>query len=132
MIEQLLIGCSDPDAYFCHWWAQGVWVGTPTRPLPRTPAIFDRKTRWKFGEEFEEQGGSWEPNYSSTAEHAEQVKLQFAEEAAESLMRRSFLGEALAEYGDTLNLAAIGAIAKKAFLDEVRVIYDGSHGVKVN
>ena len=42
--------CEDPDAYFCTWWAKWVWLGAPKRKLPRTPAVFDRKTKWRFAE----------------------------------------------------------------------------------
>ena len=60
------------------------------------------------------------------------MREQFAEEAREGLMKRTTLGAALEEYGDSLNVAAMGAIAKKSSTGEVRVIYDGSHGVKLN
>ena len=36
------------------------------------------------------------------------------------------------EYGDDLSIAATGAIEKKGRTDEVRVIFDGSHGVVLN
>ena len=44
------------------------------------------------------------------------------------------LGEAIDEYGSDLVIAATGAIAKKGKApdDEVRVIYDGTHGVALN
>ena len=42
------------------------------------------------------------------------------------------LGEALAKYGDTLSLAARGAIEKKGETDKVRVIFDASHGLLTN
>ena len=35
-------------------------------------------------------------------------------------------------YGDRLNIASTGAIAKKGRTDEVRVIYDGTHGLDLN
>ena len=61
----------------------GVWLGSPSRKLPRTPAVFDRKTKWKFQEITEEERGDWQRNYSSLREHAELVQKQFeAEEAA--------------------------------------------------
>ena len=50
LIGALLRAFDDPDYYFCEWWARGVWLGSPSRKLPRTPAVFDRKTCWKFQE----------------------------------------------------------------------------------
>ena len=46
LVEALLEAFGDPDAYFCRWWSRGVWLGSPWRPLPRTPAVFDRKVKW--------------------------------------------------------------------------------------
>ena len=40
--------------------------------------------------------------------------------------------EAMLTYGDRLNIASTGAIAKKGRTDEVRVIYDGTHGLDLN
>ena len=41
-------------------------------------------------------------------------------------MLTTAVGDALVKYGDSLNIASTGAIAKKGKTDEVRVIYDGS------
>ena len=47
LIQALLEACEDPDHYFCERWARGVWLGSMSRKLPRTPAVFDRKTKWR-------------------------------------------------------------------------------------
>ena len=49
-------------------------------------------------------------------------------------MQRTTLGKALAVYGDTLIIAATGAIAKKGQGPdgEVRVIFDGTRGIFLN
>ena len=47
-------------------------------------------------------------------------------------MVRMTLREALRRYGGTLSLAALGAIEKKGETDEVRVIFDATHGVLTN
>ena len=47
LIQALLSAFQDPDAYFCHWWAKGTWLGSEARKLPRAPAIFDGKTKWR-------------------------------------------------------------------------------------
>ena len=48
------------------------------------------------------------------------------------MMTRMSLREAMVEYGEDLTIAATGAIEKKGRTDEVRVIYDGSHGITLN
>ena len=78
----------DPDSYFCTWWSLGVWLGAPSRKLPRTPAVFDRKTKLRFPDLAEEERGDWQRNYSSITDHADLVLKQFKEEEAEYLMTR--------------------------------------------
>ena len=36
--------CEDPDVVFLDFWAKVVWIGEEGRPLPRIPAVFERKT----------------------------------------------------------------------------------------
>ena len=132
LIQALLSAFDDPDSYFCSWWAVGVWLGSPKRKLPRTPAVFDRKTKWRFPEPDEDERGDWQRNYSSIANHADLVKKQFEAEKSEGLMTTMRLGDAIAESGSDLMIAATGAIDKKGRSDEVRVIFDGSHGTALN
>ena len=42
------------------------------------------------------------------------------------------LEQAIDTYGEDLLIAGTGAIAKKGRTDEVRVIFDGSHGIDLN
>ena len=77
LIESMLQAFRDPDFYFCRWWAKGVWLGSPTRKLPRTPAVFDRKTKWRFQEMPEEGQGDWQRNYDPVEEHASLVERHF-------------------------------------------------------
>ena len=123
LIQSLLAACSDPDHYFGEWWARGVWLGSPSRKLPRTTAVFDRKAKWKFQDSTEEGGGDWQRNYPSLDDHAALVQSQFETEASEGLMKQVTLREALQEYGGDLTIAATGAIEKKGRTDEVRIIY---------
>ena len=98
LIQSLLEAFGDPDHYFCQWWATGVWIGSPTRRLPRAPAIFDRKTRWKFPAPDKDLRGEWQTNYPSLAEHVAIVQKQFEAEAAEGLMLETTFGSALETY----------------------------------
>ena len=132
LIQSLLWAFGDPDAHFCEFWARGVWLGSQQRRLPRTPAVFDRKTKWKFAEPTELLHGEWQTNYSSLREHAATVNSQFEVEQSEGLMVRMTLDEAIARFGDALLITATGAIEKKGKAGEVRVIFDASHGVLVN
>jgi hypothetical protein len=50
LIGELAKAAEDPDAYFTDFWARGVWVGSRDRRLPRTPAVFARKRKWRLGE----------------------------------------------------------------------------------
>ena len=132
LIQGMMRVFGDPDEHMCHWWARGAWLGSPQRRLPRTPAVFDRKTRWAKIEPVDELHQGWQLNYPSLDEHANLVESQFIQEEREGLMLRTTVGVALAKYGDALNIASTGAIAKKGKTDEVRVIYDGSHGLDLN
>ena len=59
LVQGLLRACSDPDHHFCTWWAQGVWLGSAERRLPRAPAIFERKTRWRMGYAEPDEISAW-------------------------------------------------------------------------
>jgi hypothetical protein len=134
LLQALLKACRDPDHHFVEWWARGVWLGSPERPLPRAPALYDRKVKWGLKDEGDYLHGDWKANYSSLRDHEAQVVRQYGAEVSENLMTKMSLGEAIDKYGASLTIAATGAIAKKgAGPDgEVRVIYDGTNGVYLN
>ena len=134
MLQSLLLACRDPDHYFAEWWARGVWLGSPERPLPRAPAIYDRKIKWGLKDEGEFLHGDWKANYSSLRDHESQVVKQYQAEIEDRMMCKISLGEAIDRYGESLTIAATGAIAKKGTGPggEVRVIYDGTNGVFLN
>ena len=72
------------------------------RKLPRAPAIFDRKTKWRKIEPWrdffsDEIHGGWQTNYPSLQEHEEP---QFEAEEAEGLMTRTTLRDAINKYGE--------------------------------
>jgi hypothetical protein len=131
-IQALAVACDDPDSVFCEFWARGVWIGESTRPLPRTHAIFERKTSWRLGSLEDHQHCEWQANYSSVRDHLAQVEGQFKDEAKQGFMEVMTLEAALRRFGDRFSLTAIGAIAKKAGATDVRVIFDATHGVLTN
>ena len=74
----------------------------------------------------------WQSNYPSLDEHVDLVQSQFEAEKVEGMMLDMTVRDAITEYGDTLNIASTAAIAKKGRTDEVRVLYDGTHGLDLN
>ena len=108
LIRELLRTFGDPDACVCEFWAKGVWLGSQTRKLHRTSAVFDRKIKWKYAEPTEPLNGEWRANYPSSREHAATVNKQFFEEEREGLMTQISLRAAIERYGVELIIAATG------------------------
>jgi len=91
---------------------KGVRLGHDS-PLPRTPAIYEKKTKWhKYDPEVSEGQPEWGRNYVSAAQNVSAVRKQFEEEAALGMMIRLSLDEAKAEWADGLHVAALAASAK--------------------
>ena len=132
LMQALLEAFEDPDAHFGHFWARGVWLGSVERKLPRTPALYERKTKWPRDDPELALHGEWQTNYSSLHEHERQVLKQVEEEEKAGMLVRMSLGEALDRYGNDLLIAATGAIAKKGPGGDVRIIFDASNGCHLN
>ena len=120
------IMCTDPKGNF----EEGVPIGVGFK-LPRTPAVYERKTKWKKLDETDfVQDMS---NYKSAAgeKMSEILRKQFQEEADLGMMYETTLEQAQLDFpGDLLRVAAQGAIEKT---DETfRIVHDGTHGVRVN
>ena len=134
-VGETLKGMKDPDFRIFaeaqrECFSTGVSVG-PGRRLPRTPAVFERKVRWRAYEDSEFSGDN--KNYQSAAgPHMTNVlRQQFVEEESMGLMYRTTLAEATLEFpGDRLRIASQGAIEKDD--DSFRILHDASHGVLVN
>ena len=108
----------------------GVRIGYDKR-MPRTPAVFERKTHWHHYTEDQESGiPQSRSNYTSAQDNVKAIERQFEEEAKEGFMRRVRKQQAEKEYGDSLLIAGLAAIEKSD--ESFRVIHDGTHGVKVN
>lgn len=124
----------DPDwrcLYESSWsYHHGTPVGVEVR-MPRTPAVYERKVRWrKYDEGYDGAEPRSRKNYSSADAHLQDIEIQFREEAALGMMREVPTDEAKREYGINLVTAALGAIEKTD--DTFRVIHDATHGVLVN
>ena len=122
----------DPDwrvlAHSSESYAKGVPVGFKKR-LPRTPAVYDRKRRWR---KYDAQDFVLElkHNYKSTAGREKTIEQQYQEEAALGMMVKMRLSEAKAEFKERLRIAPMGALTKSD--DSVRPLHDGTHGPAVN
>ena len=99
--------------------------------LPRTPALFFRKTKHrKFVGAAEQLSDEPRLNYPSAREHELKIEEQFEKEISLGAMIEMPLDEARSRYGDSLSIASLGAIPKAD--DTVRVVHDGSNGQHVN
>ena len=86
-------------------------MGSAARKLPRTPSVFERKTRWRFPEFEGDPIGDWQRNYPSISEHAALVTKLFEAEESEGLMCRMLLRDAMELYGEDLMIAATGGFS---------------------
>ena len=60
------------------------------------------------------------------------MEKHFEAEDAEGQMGHCTLREAMLTFGNCVHIASTGAIANKGNTDEVRVIYDGTHGLDLD
>jgi hypothetical protein len=92
----------DPETYVFNWIAEGhIWLGVDQR-LPRTPAVFERKTAWRMHHTERPAEAVWAHNYTSAAERPEVLRAQFDEDVTEYMMIKVRASEAAAEYGGKL------------------------------
>ena len=62
LIQRLLSAFGDPYHHMCHWLARAAWLGSAERKLPRPPAVFDRKLKWRNLEPTDEMHQGWQTN----------------------------------------------------------------------
>ena len=96
----------DPDYRMCELMREGVPIGWQQR-FPRTPAIYDRKTRWRshVGEEGDNEG--WK---ASAVEHRGEIEKTFFEQEVEKLTVPIKFKDAKRIYGNRLRVAALGVL----------------------
>jgi hypothetical protein len=99
--------------------------------LPRTPASFPAKVKWKRDyEEFELLGS--EPineNYLSAKQRVEELKEELRGQVAADMMEEMSFEEARRRWGQSLTVASLAMIPERG---SFRLIHDGSHHVRVN
>ena len=97
--------------------------------MPRTPAVYDRKVKWRRLDASEQEFDR--ENYPSVELAREALRSQFEEEEKLGMMRRMTEEAAREEYPDgRLRIASLGALEKDD--ESFRVIHDGTHGAWVN
>ena len=143
LLGSLLRAVGDPDAEIMALYATGVPLGLGV-DLPRTPAVFPPKERWRLGEQASWGGcslkadsfmGSTRSNYPSAVHFASEVEAVLDVQAARGQILVLSERDARGLHGDRLAIASLAAIEKGVRDDgsvDVRVIHDGTHGVDVN
>ena len=141
-VAALLEESCDPDwEVFDKQYPTGVRLGVGVR-MPRTPAVFDKKTKWKLKEQellesaegFLSHSGGWRDNYVSAKDHLAAVERAL-ENAPPSEVLQLPEHVARARYGSALEVASFGALVKGEKEDgdvELRLLHDATHGVQVN
>ena len=133
LIGDTLQQIGDPDWKIYERDPQGFTPGVPIgfgEKLPRTPAVFERKTRWRAYDEVSSPVLDMD-NYRSTVGLEDVLRAQFLEEQELGMMYPCTLEEAKKRWpGDRLRIAAQGALEKGDA--SWRVVHDGTHGVAVN
>ena len=118
----------DPDWRALAIYRRGVRLGWHHR-MPRTPAVYERKTRWapQVGDAGSAQ--AWASNYRSVEAVGDHALKTFTEQCHQGMMLRMNYAEAKRRFGERLRVAALGAVGEG---EDARIIHDGSHHVKVN
>ena len=141
LLDAFLKQTGDPERDLSSF-AQGVRVGVGVN-MPRVPAIYSRKRRWKLREQEDpeayksyEEWGADNKNYASAAELAQAVEEQLVASVKNGQAFRLTEKEARDRYGNKLVVAALGAQVKSGSQDtgdlKIRMLFDGTHGVPVN
>ncbi len=141
LLEQILQIADDADAGGMAQFCTGVRLGVGVK-MPRTPAVYERKRKWRLkeqetaGQALEEASvqSTWRDNYRSAVLHGEALTEQVNDHFERGMILRLPMNEALKRYPN-LSVNSLGAVAKLGENGEVksiRQVMDGTHGVNVN
>ncbi len=140
LLQSILRDAADPDWRGMDRFATGIRLGVGVR-MPRTPAVYARKTRWRIAEQAEADGwdmqtiGSvWRENYRTAKTQRAEVRRQLDEHVQQGLAFRLKPDEARARY-PSLQVASLGAVVKEddsGQVKSVRLVMDGTNGIDVN
>ena len=123
----------DPDCDFLAVIAaEGVPIGVDVE-LPRTPAVFEEKTKWPLEPEEAETAEYWgDGNYESAVLHMDDIRRQIVEDVTAGAAVRMSVTAAKKKYGSRLTISCLGAVLKEPGSEAVRILYDGTNGVHTN
>ena len=140
LIQALQRAIGDPDVGAMEHFARGIRLGVGVR-LPRTPAVYGRKTRWRLPEQATadhdqpvDNAVAWRENYRSAKLCAEAVRKQLEDHHARGIALKLDPEEAKQRFPG-LRVSSLGAVAKVSEdggEPSVRLVLDGSHGVDIN
>ena len=137
----VLVGCAlkaakDPDwrVYLETFACALTWLGVE-EPLPRTPAVYPRKVKWRLPEDCPSVADDFEDNYASTKGQEEWLSAHFLGQAEAGQVVRMPRARAAKKYKGRLAVASIGLQKKPDKPDgapDFRVTHDGTFRVGVN
>lgn len=133
-LAAMLEVAGDPDCRFLHEIAAvGARLGVGVN-LPRVPAVFEAKAKWRLPYIEGEVVASFCDNYKSAEESMQDIKRQVREELERGAVVRMQRSTAIAKFGDRLSVASLGAVPKDPGSSNgvVRIIHDATHGVGIN
>ncbi len=140
LLQAILRDASDPDWRGMDRFASGIRLGVGRR-MPRTPAVYSRKTRWRIAEQAEADAwdpqtvsGVWRENYKTAKAQRAEVRRQLDEHVEQGLAFRLRADEARAKY-PSLQVASLGAVVKEddaGQVASVRLVLDGTNGIDLN
>ena len=131
LMGRILEQAGDADFEFLREAEEGLLVGMKV-PLPRTPAIFERQTKWAL-EDLGDEG--WEverTNYPSAVEHRQHLRDHLAQEVKDGLVEKMSEKAFEEEFGDERAVASLAVLVEDPVVGKKRVIHDGTHGIGVN
>ncbi len=141
LLQALMREAADPDAAGLDRFGPGVRLGVGSR-LPRTPAVYAKKRRWKLQEQYDPEGwqhpsteSTWRDNYRSAELQADEIDRQLRDHAARGMALRLTPEEASRRFPG-LKVSSLGAVIKPDPAGgpplKVRIVLDATHGVRVN
>ena len=138
-LDLLLRAAGDPEVHLGSF-AKCVRVGPEAR-LPRLPALYNRKKKWRLQEQtdpldYQEEKSSteqiWRRNYSTPVAFSD-VLAEMEDQAERGQILKYTEQEARERYPN-LVVASLGANRKDkpGGVFSARVLFDGTHGINVN
>ena len=130
LMAAVLKAARDPDFEFLVEAEQGLPVGVDV-PLPRTPAAFERQTKWRL-DDYCQDGMLERKNYPSAEEHAEHLMKRLEAEVSEGLVEKMTDAQFVETFGEKRVVASLAVLVEDEAAGKKRVIHNGTHGVGVN